>query len=55
MRMLALMLGPWATDLDEDRLAGAYADAIQDCRGIAPAACDALEGALAAIAEGEDI
>ena len=55
MLALMLMLGPWATDLDEDRLADAYADAIQDCRGIGPVACDALQGALGAIAEGEDI
>jgi hypothetical protein len=57
MKMLALvlMLGPWATDLDEDRLADAYAEAIQGCRGIAPVACDALQGALDALAEGEDI
>jgi len=57
MKMLALvlMLGPWATDLDEDRLADAYAEGIQGCRGLGPEACYTLEGALDAIAEGEDI
>jgi len=57
MKMLALvlMMGPWATDLDEDRLADAYAEGVQGCRGLAPVACDALQAALDAIAEGEEI
>ena len=46
------MLWRRATDLDEDRLADAYADAIQDRRGIRPVACDALQGGLDAIRRG---